>query len=62
MDKQDFQKRWPEMREQIKKEYPEIEDVDLLYEIEKEVELLERLQEKTGKTREEIYNWLHIMG
>lgn len=62
MDTQDFQKRWPEMRELIKKEHPHIEEHDLEYEIGREVELLERLQKKTGKTRQEIYKWLHIMG
>lgn len=50
------------MRELIKKEHPHIEEHDLEYEIGREVELLERLQKKTGKTRQEIYKWLHIMG
>ena len=50
------------MKERIKKEHPDIEEHELEYQIGREVELLERLREKTGKTKEEIYKWLHIMG
>lgn len=62
MDTNDLKNRWPELKEKIKKEVPQIEEHDLEFEIGKELELLERLQAKTGKTREEIFNWLHIMG
>lgn len=62
MDTQDFQKRWPEMKERIKREHPDIEEHELEYQVGREVELLERLRERTGKTKQEIYKWLHIMG
>lgn len=62
MDTVDFNKRWPELRKQVKQEYPDIDDRDLDCELGEELELLKRLQEKTGKTREEIFKWLHIMG
>lgn len=62
MDTQDFHKRWPEMKELIKREHPHISDEELEYELGKEVEILEKLQMKTGKTKAEIYEWLHIMG
>lgn len=62
MDTVDFQRRWPELKQRVKAEYPDIDENDLDYELGKELELLKRLQEKTGKTREEIFNWLHIMG
>jgi len=62
MDTIDFHRRWPELKQQVKAEYPDIEEQDLDYELGRELELLKRLQEKTGKTREEIFNWLHIMG
>lgn len=58
----DFQKRWPELKQKIKDEHPDIDDNDLDYELGKEIELLERLQEKTRKTKKEIYEWLHLMG
>lgn len=62
MDTKDFKERWPEMKELIKKEHPHIEEHDLQYEFGKEIELLEKLQERTGKTKAEIFKWLHIMG
>lgn len=62
MNTVDFHKRWPELRKQVKEKYPDIDERDLDWELGEELELLKRLQEKTGKTREEIFNWLHIMG
>jgi hypothetical protein len=53
---------WEQRKEAIRKEHPELTDEDLRYEIGKEGELLERLQAKLKKTKEEIRNWLHIMG
>ena len=50
------------MKETIQKDFPEIPEEDLTYELGKELELLKKLQERTGKTKEEIFNWLHIMG
>lgn len=62
MDSKKFQEKWPEMKYLIKKEHPNIEDHELDYEFGEEVKLLEKLQERTGKTKAEIYEWLHIMG
>ncbi|MCB9045664.1 MAG: general stress protein CsbD [Chitinophagales bacterium] len=62
MDTKDFNERWPEIKAKIKQEHPEISDHELEYMIGEEVKLLEKLQAKTGKTRSEIYKWLHIMG
>lgn len=62
MDTADFNKRWPELKKHVKAEYPDIDDSELDYEFGKELEMLKRLQAKTGKTREEIFKWLHIMG
>jgi len=53
---------WERSIEQIKKEHPHLTDEDLRFEPGKEEELLERLQQKLGKTKKEIRNWLHIMG
>lgn len=58
----DLAQNWENWRNQIKLQYPDLTDEDLLYEIEKEEELLTRLEAKTGKTKEEIYDWLHLMG
>lgn len=62
MDTKDFNERWPQMKELIKKEYPYLKDDELDYEHGKETEILEKLQMKLGKTKQEIYEWLHIMG
>lgn len=62
MDTKDFQNRWPEMKEQIKNAHPGIPDEELDYTFGTEKELLEKLQVRTGKTKAEIYEWLHIMG
>lgn len=62
METPDFKDRWPDWKEKIQSLYPDITDEELLYELDKEQELLERLQIKTGKTKAEIYEWLHLMG
>jgi len=62
METGNFDERWPEYKEQIKKDYPHVTEDDLKYESGREEELLTRLQEKLGKTKKEIRNWLHIMG
>ncbi len=62
MDTKDFHKRWPEMKELIKREHPYIKDEELEFDMGEELEILEKLQARTGKTKAEIYEWLHIMG
>ncbi len=62
MDTTSFQQNWEQKKSELKKEYPQLEERDLEYEIGKEEELLQRLQEKLGKTKADIRNWLHIMG
>lgn len=42
----------------IKASYADLTDDDLLYVEGKEDELYGRLQEKTGKTRDEVKTWL----
>lgn len=62
MDFTEFNKNWPSMKARIREEQPDLSDEDLEYEIGQEVALIKRLQERTGKTQEEIFNWLHLMG
>lgn len=61
-DTKAFQQKWPEHRERLRKEYPQLSDEDLHYDPGKEEELLLRLQQKLNKTRHEIRNWLSILG
>lgn len=45
---------WNELKGKIKQKYADLTDDDLLYVEGKEDELLGRLQQKLGKTRQEI--------
>lgn len=62
MDQDQFRSDWERRKDAFRLEYPHLTDEDTLYELGKEVALLERLEAKTGKTKEEITDWLHIMG
>ena len=57
-----FEENWPQYRDRLKKEHPELTDEDLKYEPGDEEEVLKRLQAKLNKTKHEIRNWLRIMG
>lgn len=45
---------WNEIKKNLKKQYPNLSDTDLTYKEGKENELLEHLQKKLGKKKEEI--------
>lgn len=62
MEKQNFSAQWPRLKEHLQKEHPHLTSEDLIYEVGKEEELLERLEKKLGKNRNEIRKWLHLMG
>ena len=49
---------WQEVKEMIKEIVPFLTDEDLELEEGKEEELWGRLQNKTGRTREELTKWL----
>ena len=59
MDSLDLKGRWNILKGKVKQQYADLTDDDLLYVEGKEDELYGRLQEKTGKTREEVTNWLN---
>lgn len=50
---------WNELKGKAKQQYADLTDDDLLYEEGKEDELVGRLQTKTGKTRDEVVDWLN---
>lgn len=62
MEQHELGRDWEQSKQKIREQYPHVRDEDLHLEPGKEEELLERLQEKLGKTKKEIRNWLHIMG
>lgn len=49
---------WNELKGKIKQEYAELTDDDLAYQEGQEDELLGRIQQKVGKTKQEIKDWI----
>jgi uncharacterized protein YjbJ (UPF0337 family) len=54
MEKQQIKGTWNEMKGKLKQKYGELTDDDLTYSEGKEDELYGRLQQKLGKTKEEV--------
>lgn len=50
---------WNEVKGKVKQQYADLTDDDLLYQEGKEDELVGRLQKKTGKTRDQVVDWLN---
>ena len=49
---------WNEVKGKIKQEYGDLTDDDLTYEDGKDDELLGKIQQKVGKTKEELKAWI----
>jgi len=49
---------WNEAKGKVKQQYADLTDDDLKYEEGREDELLGRLQQKTGKTKDEVKRWI----
>jgi uncharacterized protein YjbJ (UPF0337 family) len=62
MDKLELKGKWNQIKGKVKQEYADLTDDDLRYEEGKDVELLGRLQEKTGKTKDNLIEWLRSLG
>lgn len=54
MNKQEMKGHWNETKGKLKQKYGQLTDDDLTYEEGKEDEMYGRLQQKLGKTRDEI--------
>ena len=54
MNTTEMKGNWNELKGKLKKSYAELTDDDLLYEEGREDELYGRLQQKLGKTKEEV--------
>lgn len=59
MDKLRFKGNWNKLKGRAKQEWGDLTDDDLTYVEGKEDELLGRIQQKTGKTRDEVRNWFN---
>ena len=62
MDKLEIKGNWNKLTGKVKQAYGDLTDDDLKYEEGKDEELLGRLQNKTGKTRDEVVQWLRSLG
>jgi uncharacterized protein YjbJ (UPF0337 family) len=58
MDELELKGKWNELKGKAKQAYGDLSDDDLTYEEGKEDELYGRIQNKTGKTREGVIDWL----
>lgn len=58
MDKLELKGQWNELKGKVKQAYGDLTDDDLRYEEGKDDELLGRLQQKTGKGRDELVKWI----
>jgi uncharacterized protein YjbJ (UPF0337 family) len=54
MEKQQMKGSWNEVKGKLKQKYGELTDDDLVYQEGKEDEMYGRLQQRLGKTKEEI--------
>ncbi len=59
MDKLEIKGTWNEIKGKIKQQWGQLTDDDLKYEEGREDELLGKIQKRTGKTREEIVNYIN---
>lgn len=58
MDKLELKGRWNEIKGKVKQAHGDLTDDDLRYEEGKDDELVGRIQQKLGKTRDEVVTWL----
>lgn len=54
MNEDQFKGKWNQVKGKVKQKYADLTDDDLMYVEGKSDELLGRLQEKTGKTKEQL--------
>lgn len=58
MDKLQIKGKWNEIKGRLKQQYADLTDDDLLYEEGQEDKLIGKLQQKLGKTRDEVIEML----
>lgn len=61
MDELEIKGRWNEVKGKLKQTYSQLTEDDLRYEEGKEEELLGRLQQKLGKSRDEVIKYLRSL-
>ena len=61
MDKLEIKGGWNELKGNIKQAYGDLTDDDLAWQEGKDDETLGKLQQKTGKTRDELVKWINSL-
>jgi uncharacterized protein YjbJ (UPF0337 family) len=61
MDRLELKGRWNELKGKVKKASANFTDDDLRYEEGKDDELIGRIQQKLGKSRDETIKWLRSL-
>ncbi len=62
MDKLELKGRWNELKGKVKQAHADFTDDELEYEDGQDDKLYGRLQQKLGKTRDEVIEWLRSLG
>ena len=62
MDKLELKGSWNQLKGKVKQAHADFTDDDLKYEEGKDDELLGRIQQKLGKTKDEVVHWLKSLG
>ncbi|MFA9189780.1 CsbD family protein [Flavobacterium sp. FZUC8N2.13] len=57
MNSTEIKGNWNEIKGKLKQKYADLTDDDLLYEEGKEDEMFGKIQQKIGKTKDEITKW-----
>ena len=61
MDKLQIKGGWNELKGKIKQAYGDLTDDDLIREEGKDDEMLGKLQQKTGKSRDDLVKWINSL-
>jgi uncharacterized protein YjbJ (UPF0337 family) len=62
MDKMELKGKWNEWKGKLKQQYADLTDDDLQYEEGKDDEMWGKLQQKTGKAKDDLVSWLKGLG
>lgn len=62
MDALDLKGKWSELKGKALQQYANLTEDDVAYEEGQDEQLLGRLQQKLGKSREELITWLNSLG
>lgn len=62
MDKMELKGKWNEVKGKAKQAHGDLTDDDIQWEEGKDDEFFGRLQQKLGKTKDEVVDWIRSLG